>query len=159
MNLEAPFTALIAVLVFREHLGARGWIAGGAIVLGAALLGGIGSVDGDLWGVLLIAGACAAWAIDNNLTQRLTLKDPLAIVRFKAFGATAINLFIALALRRAAWPEGWVVGAALALGAVSYGVSILLDAYTLRLVGTATRSRALRDRAVRRRDRGHRRAR
>jgi drug/metabolite transporter (DMT)-like permease len=137
LNLEAPFTALLAVLVFREHLGTRGWLAGAAIVLGAAVLGGGGSIDGDAWGVVLIAGACAAWAIDNNLTQRLTLKDPLAIVRFKAFGATAINLLVALALRRSGWPDLWVVAAALALGAVSYGVSILLDAYALRLVGAA----------------------
>ncbi len=137
LNLEAPFTALLAVLVFREHLGRRGWLAGAAIVLGAAVLGGAGSFHGDIAGVLLIAGVCAAWAIDNNLTQRLTLKDPLAIVRFKVFGAAAINVFIALALRRAAWPDAWVVAAALALGAVSYGVSILLDAYALRLVGAA----------------------
>lgn len=137
LNLEAPFTALLAVLAFREHLGTRGWLAGAAILLGAIVLGGIGSFDGDVWGVVLIAGACAAWAIDNNLTQRLTLKDPLAIVRFKVFGAAAINLLLALAIRRAAWPDAWVVAAALALGAVSYGVSILLDAYALRLVGAA----------------------
>jgi drug/metabolite transporter (DMT)-like permease len=137
LNLEAPLTALLAVVAFREHLGTRGWLAGAAIVLGAAVLGASGSVGADAGGVLLIAGACAAWSIDNNLTQRLTLKDPLAIVRFKAFGAGAVNLLIALALRRAGWPDLWVVAAALGLGAVSYGVSILLDAYALRLVGAA----------------------
>ena len=138
LNLEAPFTALLAVFVFREHLGRRGWLAGAAIVLGAAVLGGSGSVGGDAWGVVLIAGACAAWAVDNNLTQRLTLKDPLAIVRFKAFGAAAANLFIALALRRVRVARrSGLSRVALALGAVSYGVSILLDAYALRLVGAA----------------------
>ena len=137
LNLEAPFTALLAVVAFREHLSARGWLAGGVIVLGAAVLGGGGAVGGDVWGVVLIAGACAAWAIDNNLTQRLTLRDPFAIVRFKAYGATAINLLIALLLRRAGWPDVGIVAAALALGAVSYGASILLDAYALRLVGAA----------------------
>ena len=79
-----------------------------------------------------------AWAIDNNLTQRLTLKDPLAIVRFKAFGAAAINLFIA-ARHCGAW-DGLRLGLwsrHSALGAVSYGVSILLDVYALRLVGAA----------------------
>jgi drug/metabolite transporter (DMT)-like permease len=137
LNLEAPFTALLAVIAFREHLSARGWLAGGVIVLGAVVLGGGGAVGGDVWGVVLIAGACAAWAIDNNLTQRLTLRDPFAIVRFKAYGATAINLLIALLLRRAGWPDVGIVAAALALGAVSYGASILLDAYALRLVGAA----------------------
>ena len=137
LNLEAPFTVLLAVIVFREHLGRRGWFAGAAIVLGAAVLGGNGSVGGDAWGVVLVAGACAAWAIDNNLTQRLTLRDPLAIVRFKALGAAAINLLIAVLVRRSDVPAPWVILAALALGAVSYGVSILLDAYALRLVGAA----------------------
>jgi drug/metabolite transporter (DMT)-like permease len=95
------------------------------------------SLEVDTGGVLLIAGACAAWAIDNNLTQRLTLRDPLAVVRFKAVAATAINLGIAIVVRQADWPVGWVVAAVLALGAVSYGASILLDAHALRLVGAA----------------------
>ena len=138
LNLEAPFTAVLAVVVFGEHLGTRGWLAGAAIVLGSAVLGGgVGQVGGDPWGVVLIAAACAAWAIDNNLTQRLTLKDPIAIVRFKAVGAAAVNLGIAVLLRGSGWPAGWIVAAALALGAVSYGASILLDAYALRLLGAA----------------------
>jgi drug/metabolite transporter (DMT)-like permease len=138
LNLEAPFTAVLAVVVFGEHLGARGWLAGAAIVLGSAVLGGgAGSLGGDAWGVVLIAAACGAWAIDNNLTQRLTLKDPIAIVRFKAVGAAAINLGIAVVVRGAGWPAGWVVASALGLGAVSYGASILLDAYALRLLGAA----------------------
>lgn len=136
LNLEAPFTAVLAVLAFHEHLGRRGWLSGGAIVGGAVLLGGW-SLSVDAWGVLFIAGACVAWALDNNLTQRLTLRDPIAIVRFKAVAATAINLSIALVLRQAGWPAGWVILAALVLGAVGYGASILLDAYALRLVGAA----------------------
>ena len=119
LNLEAPFTAVLAVVVFGEHLGTRGWVAGAAIVLGSAVLGGgVGQVGGDPWGVVLIAAACAAWAIDNNLTQRLTLKDPIAIVRFKAVGAAAVNLGIAVLLRGSGWPAGWIVAVALALGAV-----------------------------------------
>jgi drug/metabolite transporter (DMT)-like permease len=136
LNLEAPFTAMLAIMVFHEHLGRRGWLSGGAIVLGAAVLGGW-SLSGDAWGVVLIAGAGAAWAIDINLTQRLTLRDPIAIVRFKTLAAAAINLSIALVIRQTSWPAGWVVVAALVLGAVSYGASILLDAYALRLVGAA----------------------
>ena len=137
LNLEAPFTAVLAIVAFHEHLGTRGWLAGAAIVAGAIILGGGANVGADWWGVVLIAGACAAWAIDNNLTQRLTLRDPFAIVRFKASGAAAVNLAIALVFRRTGWAPAWVVVAALALGAVSYGVSILLDAYALRLVGAA----------------------
>jgi hypothetical protein len=35
----------------------------------------------------LSAGACIAWAIDNNLTQRLALRDPVAVTRFKTSAA------------------------------------------------------------------------
>src|SRR3954471_3948299 len=64
-------------------------------------------------------------------------EGPGAIVRFKALGATAINVGVALVLRSADWPAGRVVAAALPLGALSYGASILLDAYALRLLGAA----------------------
>jgi drug/metabolite transporter (DMT)-like permease len=137
LNLEAPFTALLAVWWFGEYLGRRGWAAGGLIVAGALVLATApGSPGGDALGVTLIAGACACWALDNNVTQQLTVRDPISIVRTKASIAAAVNLGIALA-RRSEWPSGGVIAAALALGAVSYGVSIVLDAYALRLIGAA----------------------
>ena len=39
LNLEAPFTILLAVLFFREHLGRLGTFAAFAIIGGGALLG------------------------------------------------------------------------------------------------------------------------
>jgi drug/metabolite transporter (DMT)-like permease len=137
LNLEAPFTALLAVLWFGEYLGARGWMAGGLIVAGAALLAvAPGSMGGDALGVTLIGCACLCWALDNNVTQQLTVRDPISIVRTKASIAAAVNLGIALA-RQAGWPTARVVAATLVLGAVSYGASIVLDAYALRLIGAA----------------------
>jgi drug/metabolite transporter (DMT)-like permease len=137
LNLEAPFTILAAVLVFGEHLGRRAALAALLLVGGAALLGWqAGEVSGAWLGALAIAAACASWAIDNNLTQRLTLRDPVAIVRWKALGAAAGNLLLAFAIG-APLPAIGLIAGALALGALSYGVSILLDAYALRLVGAA----------------------
>lgn len=40
LNLEAVFTILLAVFVFREHLGSPGVTASALGVLGAVLLGG-----------------------------------------------------------------------------------------------------------------------
>jgi drug/metabolite transporter (DMT)-like permease len=137
LNLEAPLTALVAVLWFGEYLGARGWSATFTIVLAATLLAvAPGSLGGDVVGVTAIALACACWAIDNNLTQQLTLRDPISIVRTKATVAAAVNIAIA-ATRGTSWPAARVVLATLLLGAVSYGLSILLDAYALRLIGAA----------------------
>jgi len=138
LNLEAPFTIAIAVLFFREHLARREAIAAAIILLGGATL----TLERDapseatLVGVLLIAAACAAWAIDNNLTQKLSVKDPRALVRIKTLSAGSMNLAIALILGQKL-PPATVIAAAAVLGFFSYGVSILLDAYALRDLGAA----------------------
>lgn len=137
LNLEGPFTMAIAVLAFREHLGRYGIIAASCILLGAALLRfQPGAVGADTLGMLCIAGACLCWAIDNNFTQRLSGRDPFAIVRIKSLSAGAFNLLLGLLLGGEV-PRGKVLMGALLLGALSYGASVVLDAYALRLVGAA----------------------
>jgi hypothetical protein len=74
--------------------------------------------------------------VDNNLTQRLSLKDPFAIVRFKSLSAGACNLGLGLMLG-GKLPGANLVALALLLGLCSYGASVVLDAYALRLVGAA----------------------
>jgi drug/metabolite transporter (DMT)-like permease len=137
LNLEGPLTMLLAVALFGEHLGRYGALAAALILAGAALLKlelGAGTVD--VWGMACVALACLAWALDNNLTQRLSLRDPFAIVRIKTLAAGSFNLALGLAL--GGQLPGWrVCGAAMLLGLVSYGGSVVLDAYALRLVGAA----------------------
>jgi drug/metabolite transporter (DMT)-like permease len=139
LNLEAPFTMLVAVALFREHVDRGGVLAAALIVGGGlALAWDAGDFSAAPLGALALAGACIAWAIDNNLTQRLSLRDPVAIVQMKAAGAALGNALLAACLDSAArGPDARVVTAALALGAFSYGASILLDVYALRLVGAA----------------------
>lgn len=138
LNLEAPFTALLAVAVFKEHLGKAGAFAVIFIVAGAALIGfEPGELQADGLGVLLLAGACACWALDNNLTQRLSGKDPFALVRVKTTVAGLGNTVIGLVILDGAMPPLTTIGGALLLGSASYGLSVLLDAYALRLVGAA----------------------
>ncbi len=137
LNLEAPFTIALAVLVFREHLGRYAAGAMALILAGAAILRlQPGAHRADTPGVLLLAAACAAWALDNNLTQRLSLRDPFALVRVKTLAAGSFNLALGL-LIAGRMPSLRVTMAALALGSVSYGASVVLDAYALRLVGAA----------------------
>jgi len=137
LNLEAPFTILFAVLLFGEHLGRKEAVAAGLLILGALLLAWApGELSGSAVGLIAIAAACISWGFDNNLTQRLSLRDPIAIVRWKAFGSSAANMTLALLLG-ASLPATSVVVAALTIGAASYGVSIVLDTYALRLIGAA----------------------
>lgn len=86
--------------------------------------------------MLLLAGTCAAWALDNNVTQRLSLRDPFALVRVKTLAAGSFNLALGLGLA-GRLPSARITAAALALGSVSYGASVVLDAYALRLAGAA----------------------
>jgi drug/metabolite transporter (DMT)-like permease len=108
LNLEGPLTILVALLFFREHLGRWGVLAATFILLGAGLLK-LEGTDGstDIAGVLAIALACLAWALDNNLTQRLSLRDPIAIVRVKTLVAGSFNLSAGLLLggRLPPWPS------------------------------------------------------
>jgi drug/metabolite transporter (DMT)-like permease len=141
LNLEGPFTIVIGVAVFREHLP-RQALAGaiviftGAMVLGIGAGGGGGGGQVDWLGIVLIAAACGAWALDNNLTQALTLRDPRTIVWIKCGVAGTVNVGLALTLG-AHLPEFSVLVGALALGALSYGVSVYLDALALRALGAA----------------------
>ena len=137
LNLEAPLTAVLAVLVFREHLGWRSVAAVVIIVAAGAILGDRPGEGATRWpGALSIAGACLAWGVDNNLTQRLSVRDPVAVVRIKTLAAAACNLAIAWA-RGAALPPPSLVAAALSIGAASYGLSVVLDLYALRMLGAA----------------------
>jgi drug/metabolite transporter (DMT)-like permease len=138
LNLEVPLTILIAVLVLREPLSLRE-AAGGLLVLaGAVALSWQpgAALRGDPAGALAIAGACAAWAIDNNASQKLSLRDPAAVVRWKALPAGAVNLLLAFALGERL-PRAAVLGAALATGFVSYGLSLVCNLLAVRHLGAA----------------------
>jgi drug/metabolite transporter (DMT)-like permease len=143
LNLEAPFTMALAVLAFREHMGRHALLASALIVAGGVVLGRPWSAGGwtalgagDTAGALCIAGACLGWALDNNLSQRLSLKDPRQVVMVKTLGAGTASLLLALLLGHR-MPAAAVIAPALALGAASYGASLLLDMHALRILGAA----------------------
>jgi drug/metabolite transporter (DMT)-like permease len=137
LNLEAVATLTLALIVFGEHLDRRAAVGTAAIVSAAAVLGlGGGESRADALGVICIAAACLCWAVDNNLTQRLSGRDPFAIVRVKAAVAATVNLTLAVVLG-AELPAAGAVTAALVLGGAAYGVSVVFDAYALRWVGAA----------------------
>jgi drug/metabolite transporter (DMT)-like permease len=138
LNLEGPLTVLVALTFFGEHLGLREVLAAGLVFSGAILLGGPGGDrDGTVpTGALLVALACAAWAVDNNLTQGLASKDPWRLVMIKTLGAGGCMVLLAV-VQGVARPGPGILASALALGGLSYGVSVLLDAFALRLLGAA----------------------
>lgn len=137
LQLEAPLTVLIAVVLFGEHLGLRQTGSVVLVLIGAlALSYEDGHLHADWVGSAAIASACLCWAIDNNLTQRLSLRDPVVLVQWKTLGAGTFMLLVA-AIVGLPIPAVPLVALALLLGSLSYRLSITFDAYALRFIGAA----------------------
>lgn len=137
LNLEAPFTVLIAVLAMREHVGFGQSIGIAAIVFGGLLVAiGPGELHGSLTGAVEIGAACLCWGIDNNLTQRLSMRDPVSVARIKTLASGACVLIIALWIGSRI-PAAIPITFALAIGGLCYGVSIVLGVKAFRIIGAA----------------------
>jgi drug/metabolite transporter (DMT)-like permease len=91
---------------------------------------------GALWPSLAVLGACLAWALDNNLTRKVSVTDASFIAMTKGLVAGATNLALAVATG-ASWPSAVVLASAGVLGLLSYGTSLVLFVIALRHLGTA----------------------
>lgn len=137
LTLEGVATALLAWFVFNENFDRRIALGMASIVAGAVVLSWAGTPTptGPL-GPLAVVGACVAWGLDNNLTRKVSLADPLQIVELKGLIAGPVNLLLGL------WAGGAIpnLSALLTAGVVGflgYGVSIALFVLALRHLGTA----------------------
>ena len=81
-------------------------------------------------------GACLFWAIDNNLTRKVSLLDASYIAMTKGLVAGTVNTAIALSLG-AVLPSMTTMLAAATVGLMSYGISLILFVVALRHLGTA----------------------
>jgi drug/metabolite transporter (DMT)-like permease len=137
LNLEAVLTATIAWLVFRENVDRRVLVGMAFIVAGGAMLSWQELPRaGGLAGPALIAGACLGWALDNNLTRRISGGDAATIACLKGLVAGSVNAALAIALGASLPPVPAVAAAAL-VGFLGYGVSLVLFIVALRHLGTA----------------------
>jgi drug/metabolite transporter (DMT)-like permease len=145
LNLESVATALLAWLLFREHVHMRTWAAIALVTLGSVLLA---APEGFSLGPagLLVALACACWGLDNCLTSLIDRFTPAQTTFAKGLVAGSVNLGLALWLRPAAFGGPPLVAAhvagALAVGALGYGASIVLYISGAQQLG-ATRSQMI----------------
>jgi drug/metabolite transporter (DMT)-like permease len=137
LNLEGILTALVAALVFKEAVAGRIWLAA-CLMLAAGLLLGYDPRAGLGLSLrsLAVIGACALWALDNNLTRRISAADPVDIAMIKGLSAGGVNIAAAL-VYGASLPGAPALAAALALGWLSYGISLALYIVALRHLGSA----------------------
>ncbi|MHB8668550.1 MAG: DMT family transporter [Burkholderiales bacterium] len=137
LNLEGVLTALLAWFVFRENVDRRVAIGMGLIVAGGVLLSWQGEAGFLLApGAAMIAGACLAWAVDNNLTRKISAGDPVQIAGLKGLAAGITNTGIAFALGHGL-PGASTVAAVAVVGLLGYGLSLVLFVLALRHLGSA----------------------
>lgn len=137
LNLEGVFTALLAWFVFKENFDRRIALGMALIVAGGVVLSWPTEAGArvSLW-AFAIAGACLAWAIDNNLTRKISASDPVQIAGLKGLVAGLANTGIALVLGHT-FPSVTIAVAAGVVGVLGYGVSLVLFVLALRHLGSA----------------------
>ena len=137
LNMEGVLTALLAWFVFKENFDRRIFFGMVLIVAAGILLSwGQRPAFGVPWGALAIVAACLCWAIDNNLTRKVSASDAVQIAGIKGLVAGSVNLSIALALGLPL-PEASTALIAGVVGFGGYGLSLVLFVLALRHLGTA----------------------
>ncbi len=137
LNAEGVLTALLAWFVFRENFDRRIALGMALIVAGAVVLSWPGDAGfGVALPKLAILGACLAWAIDNNLTRKVSLVDATFVAMVKGLTAGVVNTGLAL-LAGGTLPGMKFLIAAGTIGFLSYGISLALFVVALRYLGTA----------------------
>jgi drug/metabolite transporter (DMT)-like permease len=137
LTMEGAATALLAWFVFHENFDRRIALGMACLVAGAAMMSWSGTPTIEsLAGPLAIIAACIAWGIDNNLTRKVSLADPLQIVQLKGLIAGPVNLLLGL------WAGGSLPSVLEILvgglvGFVCYGLSLALFVVALRHLGAA----------------------
>jgi len=137
LNLELVATALLGVLLFKDHLSASGWLSVGGVIAAGVLIAvpeGIAGVKSAIW----VAAACCCWGVDNHLTAIIDGITPLQSTFLKGMLAGSFNLILGIVLNPAIPTFGPLL-LSLCLGAVSYGASIVLYITAAQNLG-ATRS-------------------
>lgn len=137
LNAEGVFTVALAWVVFKENVDRRVAVGVVAIVAGALVLSWPGQAQfAGIWPAAAIVGACFLWAVDNNLTRRVSFADSTWIAMAKGLVAGTANLALAL-VAGSRLPSVTVIAAALIVGFFAYGASLALFVVALRLLGTA----------------------
>ena len=139
-NFEIVATALIAMLLFRERVSLRLWVAVALITIASVILSFEG-VDGLKFSVgsILVLGATVCWGLENNCTRRISGKSTYQIVTVKGFCSGAASLALSFAVGEKL-PPARFVASALVLGFVAYGLSIFTYVRAQRDLGAAKTS-------------------
>lgn len=138
LSFEGLLTAIIAAALFHEAVDRRVWLA----MLIMIIAGGVLSFGGERIALQLMPAtgvivACALWGLDNNLTRSVSHRDALGIAALKCLIAGSSSAAIAFALGHNPLASVAEAAGGITLGALSYGLSLVLFVSALAHLGSA----------------------
>lgn len=123
-NFEIVATSIIALVIFKEVISKKLWLAIALVTVASAILSfeGTGSFVFNS-GSLFVLGACLCWGFENNCTKMISNKSSVEIVVIKGTFSGLGSLVVAFLLGEQIPDVKWLL-CILLLGFVAYGLSI-----------------------------------
>ena len=139
-NFEIVCTSIIALVIFKERISGKMWIAIFLIVLSSFVLSfkDIGTFQLS-WGSLLVLLATLSWGLENNCTRALANKNTYQVVMIKGIFSGIGSFIVALCLREYIGNILFILFALL-LGFVAYGLSIFFYIKSQGIIGASKTS-------------------
>lgn len=139
-NFEIVCTSIIALLIFKEVVSKKMWLAILLITLSSFILSFKDITTFKLsWGALLVLAATLCWGFENNCTRNLASKNTFHIVFLKGIFSGIGSLIVALCLKEG-FPSIQYFLYALLLGFVAYGLSIFFYIKAQGIIGASKTS-------------------
>lgn len=123
-NFEIVATSIIALVVFKEVISKKLWLAIVLVTVASVILSfeGAGSFTFN-GGSLFVLGACLCWGLENNCTKMISNKSSVEIVIIKGIFSGLGSLICAFIAGEQLPAILWLL-CILLLGFVAYGLSI-----------------------------------
>ena len=139
-NFEIVATTVIALVIFKETVSRRLWVAIGLITLSSVLLSFEDAGSFQLsCGSFFVLLATVCWGFENNCTRKISSKSTYEIVILKGV-FSGLGSFVIALVKRESLPQLPYILLALLLGYVAYGLSIFLYVRSQSALGAAKTS-------------------
>ena len=137
--LEISFTIIISHFIFKTKISKNLIIAVILVSIGGILLSFDSSTEFKLSiASMLTVFATACWGLENNLTAKVSDKNPLLLVFYKCFAVAIFNLLFILNINIfELFTNNWYL---LVIGFFTYGISILYYVYAINYIGISKTS-------------------
>lgn len=139
-NFEIVATTVIAMVVFREVVSKRLWLAISFVTVSSAILSfeDVSSLKFS-WGSVFVLLAAVFWGLENNCTRNISDKSTYEIVTIKGVCSGLGSLLIGFAMGERL-PPAYYIGLVMLLGFVAYGLSIFFYIKAQKDLGAAKTS-------------------